>query len=93
MPTGRKLPAVTKNKNYPQPVKHLKPMALRQPWAWPEWVLTPCAQFGHARLPIRAVAEDIQESEAVRSPPTMQPVARMLDLLRVDELFSIPAGQ
>ncbi len=28
MPAGRKLPAVTKNKNYPQPVKHLKPMAL-----------------------------------------------------------------
>jgi hypothetical protein len=28
MPAGKKLPAVTKNKNYPQPVKHLKPMAL-----------------------------------------------------------------
>jgi hypothetical protein len=28
MPAGRELPAVTKNKNYPQPVKHLKPMAL-----------------------------------------------------------------
>ncbi len=29
MPAGRQLPAVTKNKNYPQPVKHLKPAALR----------------------------------------------------------------
>ena len=28
MPAGRQLPAVTKNRNYPQPVKHLKPMAL-----------------------------------------------------------------
>ena len=28
MPTGRELPAVTKNRNYPQPVKQLKPMAL-----------------------------------------------------------------
>ena len=28
MPAGRELPAVIKNKNYPQPVKHLKPMAL-----------------------------------------------------------------
>ena len=28
MPAGRGLPAVTKNRNYPQPVKHLKPMAL-----------------------------------------------------------------
>jgi len=28
MTAGRELPAVTKNKNYPQPVKHLKPMAL-----------------------------------------------------------------
>jgi hypothetical protein len=28
MPAGRQLPAVTKNSNYPQPVKHLKPMAL-----------------------------------------------------------------
>jgi hypothetical protein len=28
-PTRRELPAVTKNRNYPQPVKHLKPMALR----------------------------------------------------------------
>jgi hypothetical protein len=28
MPAGRQLPAVTKNKNYPQPVKHLKPAAL-----------------------------------------------------------------
>src|ERR1019366_1567309 len=27
-PAGRGLPAVTKNRNYPQPVKHLKPMAL-----------------------------------------------------------------
>ena len=31
MPAGRELPAVTKNRNYPQPVKHLKPMALRPP--------------------------------------------------------------
>ena len=30
MPAGRKLPAVTKNRNYPQPVKYLKPMALSQ---------------------------------------------------------------
>jgi hypothetical protein len=30
MPAGRKLPAVTKIRNYPQPVKHLKPMALGQ---------------------------------------------------------------
>ena len=29
MPAGRELPAVTKNKNYPQPVKQLKPSALR----------------------------------------------------------------
>ena len=28
MPAGRKLPTVTKNRNYPQPVKYLKPMAL-----------------------------------------------------------------
>jgi hypothetical protein len=28
MPAGRQLPAVTKNRNYPQPVKHLKPAAL-----------------------------------------------------------------
>ena len=28
MPAGRELPAVTKNRNYPQPVKRLKPMAL-----------------------------------------------------------------
>ena len=28
MPAGRQLPAVTKNRNYPQPVKHLKPVAL-----------------------------------------------------------------
>ena len=28
MPTERELPAVTKNRNYPQPVKQLKPMAL-----------------------------------------------------------------
>jgi hypothetical protein len=28
MPGGRGLPAVTKNRNYPQPVKHLKPAAL-----------------------------------------------------------------
>ncbi len=31
MPAGRQLPAVTKNRNYPQPVKHLKPAALRSP--------------------------------------------------------------
>jgi len=30
MPAGRKLPTVTKNRNYPQPVKYLKPMALGQ---------------------------------------------------------------
>jgi len=29
MPAGKKLPTVTKNGNYPQPVKHAKPMALR----------------------------------------------------------------
>ena len=28
MPAGRQLPAVTRNRNYPQPVKHLKPVAL-----------------------------------------------------------------
>ena len=28
MPAGRELPAVTKNRNYPQPVKHLNPTAL-----------------------------------------------------------------
>jgi hypothetical protein len=28
IPARRKLPAVTKHRNYPQPVKHLKPMAL-----------------------------------------------------------------
>jgi len=28
MPTERRLPAVTENRNYPQPVKYLKPMAL-----------------------------------------------------------------
>ncbi len=28
MPSQRGLPAVTKNRNYPQPVKHLNPMAL-----------------------------------------------------------------
>ena len=28
IPAGRRLPAVTKNRNYPQPVKHLKPVAL-----------------------------------------------------------------
>jgi hypothetical protein len=28
MPAGRELPAVTKNRNYPQAVKHLNPMAL-----------------------------------------------------------------
>jgi hypothetical protein len=33
MPAGRELPAVTKNRNYPQPVKHLKPMAL-PPYPW-----------------------------------------------------------
>ena len=31
MPAGRQLPAVTKNRNYPQPVKHLKPVALGHP--------------------------------------------------------------
>src|SRR5208282_4353167 len=31
MPAGRKLPTVTKNRNYPQPVKYLKPMALSDP--------------------------------------------------------------
>jgi DNA-binding XRE family transcriptional regulator len=31
MPVGRKLPAVTKNRNYPQPAKHLKPLALPTP--------------------------------------------------------------
>ena len=31
MPAGRKLPAVTENRNYPQPVKHLKPTALSHP--------------------------------------------------------------
>jgi hypothetical protein len=31
MPAGRQLPAVTKNRNYPQPVKHLKPAALARP--------------------------------------------------------------
>ena len=30
MPAGRQLPAVTRNRNYPQPVKHLKPVALGQ---------------------------------------------------------------
>jgi hypothetical protein len=30
MPAGRELPAVIKNRNYPQPVKHPKPTALRQ---------------------------------------------------------------
>jgi hypothetical protein len=28
MPAERQLPAVTTNRNYPQPVKHLKPLAL-----------------------------------------------------------------
>jgi hypothetical protein len=28
MPAGRELPAVIKNRNYPQPVKHPKPTAL-----------------------------------------------------------------
>jgi len=28
MPSEPKLPAVTKNGNYPQPVKHLKPLVL-----------------------------------------------------------------
>jgi hypothetical protein len=35
MPAGRGLPAVTKNKNYPQPVKHLKPMALSPGFSQP----------------------------------------------------------
>jgi hypothetical protein len=31
MPAGERSPAVTKNRNYPQAVKHLKPKALRPP--------------------------------------------------------------
>src|SRR5216684_2531259 len=56
MPAGRGLPAVTKNKNYPQPVKHLKPMALRQDlpagWEW-QWLVQEDGQTGEvaAMLP------------------------------------------
>jgi hypothetical protein len=39
MPTGRKLPAVTRNRNYPKPAKHLKPLALREDLPVPGYVI------------------------------------------------------
>ena len=49
MPARRQLPAVTKNRNYPQPVKRLKPRALARTAA-AIWTVTATAQM--ARLNI-----------------------------------------
>jgi hypothetical protein len=39
LPAGRKLPAVTRNRNYPKPAKHLKPLALREDLPVPGYVI------------------------------------------------------